>query len=80
MSLGPDQVRLYLEMQKNGQMTLETMWSILQDRGGLPPDFDMTEEMRKLEAEAEARRQTALQIAGGGNGEGEEEDDDNAES
>lgn len=67
-SLSTDAARLLVEMVKNGQMTLKTMYEILQDRGGVPADLDIEEEIAALEQEKEARRAVALAIGGGGNG------------
>jgi hypothetical protein len=48
---------------REGQLTLETLWKMLQEGNTLPEDFDADEEKGLLDAEAEIKRQQALAIA-----------------
>ena len=53
LSLTPDQIRVYLDLVKEGQLSVETLWKILTEGNALPSNFNVTEELTKLEAAGE---------------------------
>jgi hypothetical protein len=46
--LTPQQVQAYSQMVMESQLSLETLWSIMQNADALPADFDPVEEMERL--------------------------------
>jgi hypothetical protein len=55
LTLTPEQVRVLSEMNEKGQMSLQTLWSLLSRADLMPEDFDMDTEIALLKAEADAR-------------------------
>lgn len=44
----PAKIEGYSKMAERGQLTLETLWRIMQDAGALPDDFDAKQERERL--------------------------------
>lgn len=51
--LSPEQLRIYSEMNEKGQLSLPTLWSIMDRADQLPDDFDATKEEKAVIAAAE---------------------------
>jgi len=49
-TITPDQVRAYRELVMSGQLSLETMWQLLQEGDVLPDDFDPEAERERIDS------------------------------
>ncbi len=52
LTLTPDEVRAYSEMNERGQLSLQTLWAILDRSDHLPDDFDPVKELAAVKAAA----------------------------
>lgn len=64
LTLDPQQISALSALVREGQLTIETLWKMLQGGNVLPDDFDAEQEKADLDAEAELKHQAALDIAG----------------
>jgi len=55
LTLTPDQLRILSEMNERGQLTLRTLWAIMQRADQLPEDFDADKEEAAVNAAAIAQ-------------------------
>jgi hypothetical protein len=56
LTLTPQQVTALSALVRDGHLTIETLWKMLQDGNVLPDDFDEIAERGQLDAEAEIKR------------------------
>jgi hypothetical protein len=48
--MSPQEIAEYAKMVNSGQLSLETLWSILEERGALPDDFDPELEKEQIDS------------------------------
>lgn len=66
LTLTPDELRAYSEMNERGQLSLQTLWAMMQRADRLPEDFDPDEEEKRVdEAAAKQMELNAKQFDAG---------------
>ncbi len=50
LTLTPEQIRVYSDVVKERQLSPETLWSILTEGNALPSDFDVAQELTRIES------------------------------
>lgn len=62
LTLDPQEMQAYSGMEQNGQITLETLWAVMERAGKLPEDFNPAEERKKLDAQKQKEAEEQARI------------------
>lgn len=63
LTLTTAQLTLYSSMQKDGQLTLQTLWSLMKRADALPEDFNEQTEMKLLEEKEQKSQEAQAELA-----------------
>lgn len=54
LNLTPEQIRVYIDAVEKGALSIQTLWSILQEGNALPANFNQDEELARLAASVQS--------------------------